>query len=653
MPYSSLRGAILKPGENDSHRRTAPASTSREPILRNRPRCSRTLPRSSGESPRRPSSPPRNTASESSTGASSPRPRWTKRGCFSKRPGRWRRRWVPAGRRRGVGARLHAPARRSPRAGRLAERPEQGAGERARITLRRGARSGAARHAVARARRRGLPGQLRQLSWHERCAVTARRPPGLEPAPSPLRDWKLLADQSPLDYYRRVSIGVVGTAMPAFEGRLSAEDRWAVALYAIGAAPPCADGRRPRPALDSFPTTGRMSDVELLGRARRAGRRRRRAGWRESPRYGHSRSRPPRRPRPRSSRGSAPRSIRPRRWPPRAIPERQTAALDAYMTFEQVERSVRAKDPALAAELEAEFAALRAARGGADATELARRPAPPGRRPRARRARAGRPARPAQPLPAVVRHPAAGGSRGDPHRRRPDHLPGQDGCRRTAAATSTSGSARPSSPACSPPWRSRRCSSCLPAHQEALEGAHHGARHRGALLRELLAAVQDGSGQVEPLREEQGASTRSPAARRSRSPRRRSSPCTARASRRCCSTRRSSSPATGRRRWCRSLAGMAVGAVVLAAVYVAIHRFGVRLPLKPFFGVTSAFLYYMAFVFAGQGIAELQEGGLVSTTPVGVGAADPRARHLSHGRVARRPGGAAGAAGRRRWSGPS
>jgi hypothetical protein len=64
------------------------------------------------------------------------------------------------------------------------------------------------------------------------------------------------------------------------------------------------------------------------------------------------------------------------------------------------------------------------------------------------------------------------------------------------------------------------------------------------------------------------------------------------------------------------LGGMAVGTVVLVGVYFAIHRFGVRLPLKPFFGVTSAFLYYMAFVFAGQGIAELQEGGLLSITPV-------------------------------------
>jgi high-affinity iron transporter len=61
--------------------------------------------------------------------------------------------------------------------------------------------------------------------------------------------------------------------------------------------------------------------------------------------------------------------------------------------------------------------------------------------------------------------------------------------------------------------------------------------------------------------------------------------------------------------------GMLVGALLLVGVYIAVNRFGVRLPLKPFFAVTSAFLYYMAFVFAGAGIAELQEGGLVPMTP--------------------------------------
>ena len=62
------------------------------------------------------------------------------------------------------------------------------------------------------------------------------------------------------------------------------------------------------------------------------------------------------------------------------------------------------------------------------------------------------------------------------------------------------------------------------------------------------------------------------------------------------------------------VAGILLGAAILVGVYVAISRFGVRLPLKPFFGVTSAFLYYMAFVFAGKGVAELQGGGVLPTT---------------------------------------
>ncbi len=62
--------------------------------------------------------------------------------------------------------------------------------------------------------------------------------------------------------------------------------------------------------------------------------------------------------------------------------------------------------------------------------------------------------------------------------------------------------------------------------------------------------------------------------------------------------------------------GIVLGSVVMVAIYFAINRFGVRLPLKPFFGVTSAFLYYMAFVFAGKGVAELQEGGLIPTSVV-------------------------------------
>ena len=64
------------------------------------------------------------------------------------------------------------------------------------------------------------------------------------------------------------------------------------------------------------------------------------------------------------------------------------------------------------------------------------------------------------------------------------------------------------------------------------------------------------------------------------------------------------------------VAGMAAGAMALVIVYVAVNRFGVRLPLKPFFAVTSAVLYYMAFVFAGKGVADLQEAGLIRTSVV-------------------------------------
>lgn len=63
-------------------------------------------------------------------------------------------------------------------------------------------------------------------------------------------------------------------------------------------------------------------------------------------------------------------------------------------------------------------------------------------------------------------------------------------------------------------------------------------------------------------------------------------------------------------------AGVALGAVALVFLYVAIMRLGLRMPMKAFFAVTGALLYYMAFVFAGKGIAELQEAQIVGTTVI-------------------------------------
>jgi high-affinity iron transporter len=64
------------------------------------------------------------------------------------------------------------------------------------------------------------------------------------------------------------------------------------------------------------------------------------------------------------------------------------------------------------------------------------------------------------------------------------------------------------------------------------------------------------------------------------------------------------------------LAGLVAGSALLALVYVAIRRWGLRLPLKPFFAVTGLLLTVMAVSFAGQGVAELQAAGWVPATPI-------------------------------------
>ena len=60
--------------------------------------------------------------------------------------------------------------------------------------------------------------------------------------------------------------------------------------------------------------------------------------------------------------------------------------------------------------------------------------------------------------------------------------------------------------------------------------------------------------------------------------------------------------------------GILVGFAALAVVFVLFYRFGIRIPMRPFFAVTSLLLYYMAFVFAGRGIRELQEGNVLPIT---------------------------------------
>lgn len=65
--------------------------------------------------------------------------------------------------------------------------------------------------------------------------------------------------------------------------------------------------------------------------------------------------------------------------------------------------------------------------------------------------------------------------------------------------------------------------------------------------------------------------------------------------------------------------GILAGGVALAVIFTLFYRYGVRIPLRPFFAVTSVLLYYMAFVFMGKGIRELQEGNVVPITVISGG----------------------------------
>lgn len=62
--------------------------------------------------------------------------------------------------------------------------------------------------------------------------------------------------------------------------------------------------------------------------------------------------------------------------------------------------------------------------------------------------------------------------------------------------------------------------------------------------------------------------------------------------------------------------GIAAAAVLLTLIGGAVLKFSVRLPIGPFFGATSALLAILAVVFVGNGIAALQEAGVMHATLV-------------------------------------
>lgn len=62
--------------------------------------------------------------------------------------------------------------------------------------------------------------------------------------------------------------------------------------------------------------------------------------------------------------------------------------------------------------------------------------------------------------------------------------------------------------------------------------------------------------------------------------------------------------------------GFLLGCAALAGLFLLFQAGSLRVPIRPFFTFTGLFLYYLAFSFAGEGIAELQVAGAISATPV-------------------------------------
>lgn len=62
--------------------------------------------------------------------------------------------------------------------------------------------------------------------------------------------------------------------------------------------------------------------------------------------------------------------------------------------------------------------------------------------------------------------------------------------------------------------------------------------------------------------------------------------------------------------------GLIAGTGGLAVLYVVINRLARRIPLRPLFIITSAFLFFTALKFIGDAVREFQEQIIISTTPV-------------------------------------
>ena len=373
------------------------------------------------------------------------------------------------------------------------------------------------------------------------------------PPPADLADPAIMGGMSLVDLYRRIAIGTPGTAMPEFAGDLSPEDRWAVVSYVAALQ----YGGSATAA--TFAAVRRQIDSALLKRS-------------------------------------------------------DKIALDAYMTFEQVETPVRAKNPGLASELEGTFAWLRTRAVKADEAErhTIRERLLAGLE-RAERVVADRPSpmnlfvasfflllrEGFEAILIVAALMTFLVKAGAPMQRRRDVARGA--LLAVAASLLT--------------WvLVELLFKVTPGQRETIEGATmllaavvlfyvsywllskvEAAKWTAFVRGKMETALSSGSGValsavafLAVYRE--GFET--------------------------ILFYKALFTSGGAGGGVSVLAGIAVGAVGLVLVYYAINQLGLRVAMKPFFTVTGIMLYYMAFVFAGKGIAELQSAQVISLTVI-------------------------------------
>ncbi len=436
---------------------------------------------------------------------------------------------------------------------------------------------------------------------------------GLDPPPADLNNLLRLSNRSPLDFYRRVTIGVAGTAMPSFEEVLSEEDRWAVALYSSRLRLPAAVGEVP-PHLWWFTTTARMSDdaIALELSALDA-----------------------------DSSPQAVAAVRAHVGPGNEVErslatmalvrvqvdsayglaldgrpaEADAAALSAYITFEGVELQLRSRSPGLSGKLEGSFATYRA---GVSAT----------RPPQELRGLHG------DILGQLQEAQSALGHRATPFELFMQSLvillrEGIEAILIIGALiaflvkTGAEGRRRDVYFGVGAALAASLLTAVLietvfhisVAQQELLEGATmllaagvlfyvsywllskmELKRWNQFVRSKVQRALAGGSVLALPAvaflavyREGFETVLFYKALFVSSGPIETAIPV---------------------------VLGMLAASALLVVVYLAISRFGVRIPLKPFFGITGVFLYYMAFVFAGKGVLELQGAGILGVTYV-------------------------------------